>query len=309
MAVSEPIEPAIHGQSDHTETSNELDDFSIKLNKAKNGENADKEEEYIVTQLNDPSTMNIIAKNIRETFIMKYPYLYSAQSPPHFVKLGGRKNSIDVRESRSGETIELKKVRKIKKDNPRDPLIMIPQFTQVNKGNLRDFYLREWYEKWLPKIKTRYNIQADIPDYQTWVKYDAGQGDKKNVTNFTKELQGKHKGKLSGIKNDFVEHLKQQIRKDTPKYRQMVFEDFQVYAKEALDKKDYWCLYNDINGSICHMYNKVKYPDDLTCEHFLLCEKNKNIYFKITHPSGLFRGAMICWKNGNGIRNIAFKCI
>ena len=282
---------------------------SIKLDKSKNGENADKEEEYIVTQLNEVNTTNHIAKSIRGSLIVKHPELYSTQIPCHFVKLGGRGNSIDVRESVSSETIELKKVTKLKKIKPQNPLKVIPQFAQVNKGNLRDFYLDEWYKNVLPNIKNKYNIEADIPDYQTWVKYDAGQGDKKNVTNFTKELEGKYKGKLSGMKNDFVEHLKQQIRKEPMKYREMVFEDFKAIAREALAKKDNWCLYGSIEGTICHMYDKVNYPDDLTPEHFLLDDKNKNIYFKISHPSGLFRGAMICWKNGNGIRNIAFKCI
>ena len=39
---------------------------SIKLDKSKNGENADKEEEYIVTQLNEVNTTNHIAKSIQE---------------------------------------------------------------------------------------------------------------------------------------------------------------------------------------------------------------------------------------------------
>lgn len=309
MAASEP-ENMIHPQIVNNETTiNELCDFSIiKLSKAKNGENADKEETYIVSQLNNPNTTNAVAKKLRDHFIMKSPEIYSIQSTPHFVKLGGRQNSNDIRETISGITIELKKVSKLKKNKPRNPLTEIPQFNQVTKGKLRDFYLDEWYQSVLPNIKVKYNIQADISDYQTWVKCDAGQGGKQNVTNFTKELEGKYKGKLSGIKNDFVEELKQQIRKEPMKYRQMVFEDFRVYAKEALDKKDCWCLYNDVNGSICHIYNKVNYPDDLTPEHFTLDDKSKNISYKISHPSGLFRGAMICWKNNNSIRNVAFKC-
>ena len=293
------------------ECKNELqEDLSIvKLNKSKNGENADKEEEYIVAQLNNHNTINFIAKKICENFTKKYPDLYLTQSHPHFVKLGGRQNSIDVRETKSGETIELKKVSKIKKNKPLNPLIVIPQFAQINKGGLRDYYVEEWYKFMLPEIKRKLDIQADIPDFQSWVKYDAGQGDKKNTTDFTKELEEKHKGKLSDIKNTFVEYLKKQIRKDPIKYQKMVYEDFKTIAREVLNKKDNWCIYGNVDGVTCHLYNKIEFPEDLTHNDFLLDDKKKNISFKILHESGLFRETMICWKNGNGIRNIAFKCI
>ena len=306
MAASEPENANLRKSATIL---NEPKVCSIKLSKVKNGENADKEETYLVSQLNNPNTKNYIAIKLREKIIMEHPDLYSELSPPHFVKIGGRGNSIDIMETISGKTIETKKSQKLTENRPPNPLVAIPQFVQNNRGNLRDFYLVEWYQNMLPKIKTNYDVQADIPDYQTWVKCDAGQGDKKYVTNFTEELKEKNKKKLSGMKNGFVDDMKQQIKKDPIKYRQMVFEDFQVYAKEALDKKDYWCLYNDINGSICHIYNKVNYPDDLTQEHFTLDDKSKNTTYKISHPSGLFRAAMICWKNGNGIRNISFKCI
>ena len=189
----------------------------------------------------------------------------------------------------------------------------------MDKKKFKTFYIQNWYKDALPKIKSQLKIKSKIPDFNTWEKCDTTQSEK-NITNFTKEIKKcitenstseneENKKILKTIKNNFVKNLHKEINEDKIEFTKMVFADYKGFAEEALNKKDNYCLYKDINENKCYMYNKITFPNYLNYENLTLNEKSVNLSFKISDKNKLFREAMVCWKNGTGIRNVAFKCI
>jgi hypothetical protein len=156
---------------------------------------------------------------------------------------------------------------------------------------IRSYYAMEWYKN-LSYVKTKLNIEADIPTFEEFYNKDANMGGPK--TPFGLELK-KYGNELRKIKADFVKGL---IVPD--EIVEELIEDYNRESRNCLNEKECW---------LCIHGEDVKIWDKINSEQITKLNRKNSKDLCYTIDSNIFSSIRIRWQNGSGIANISVQCI
>jgi hypothetical protein len=165
-------------------------------------------------------------------------------------------------------------------------------------------YAKAWYNKYISsnRLKNRFNLQSEIPEYYDWLKKDAWkQGDP--GTEFGKELKkvfrqeyGPRSSLLSEREDlvrdfDFTEKDINDLKYDAAKI-----------ANKVLSQKDYWLqLHGDVNDEFHSKWTKGFTLSDIKD---IKVHKKKDITFDFLCENNFKFNGILRWGKGAGFSNI-----
>lgn len=291
--------------------------------RAENGSRENKRVNYIVDTFNN--ILNGDLGKLEQLFIntdldITHVHMFS--------KAGGCGNHYDlIIHMADGitRTIEHKGI-KSKKSIPipindfEQPWSLTPQLlNETHRFSNTHIYLKLWYYKAMPEIKSKWVDLPDIPNYEDWVKLDASMGSAKSDWGIAlKEKRKASKTNLTFIDNLYKKYLKQfwTTISDNQEFKDQLRDDLLTNISGVLAQKDYWIntfykTTTDIKPthsfvSVTPQISNLSFEIDLGTSKRV--SKAILSYNLSSNPGKVFKGeARLRWGNGNGISNIRWN--